>query len=116
MRTGTRPRPARTRDWPTAVALAVAVLAVAPTAVSAAEPPAPAPAGTECFTRVRGSSARAVCHNPDPETVRAQLHIACRRWWDPAVDTGHAQILPAATVTLGGHCWKEIRAAWVTVR
>ncbi|MBY8887503.1 hypothetical protein K7472_22055 [Streptomyces sp. PTM05] len=76
----------------------------------------PAPPLPQCFTAVHGSTAVADCQNPDPDTAHVALHIACRRWWDPATDTVPAAVGPAQTVTLTGRCWKEIRAVWTTVR
>lgn len=113
MRTATPLRP-WARRWAAALALGVSAAAASP---AAPDPSAPGPVpGAQCRTQIHGSTARAVCHNPDPAPVQAQLHIACRRWWDPAVDTRRAYVGPAATVFLAGHCWKEIRAAWITLR
>ncbi len=92
---------------------AFATAAAAAPAGAAPSPDAPVP---ECRVAVHGSRSAATCHNPTPETVRLQLHVLCRRWWDPATDSRPVEAGPAQTAVLGGHCWKEIRAVWVTRR
>ncbi|MDX6348430.1 MAG: hypothetical protein QOF84_3220 [Streptomyces sp.] len=72
-------------------------------------------ADTGCSTHVQGSLGVAVCHNPDPRKDHVQLHIECRRWWDPDVDGRPLEIGPAETVTMGDRCWKEIQRIWVTI-
>lgn len=115
----------------TAVRLAAALVAAfALPASAAARPPGAAPpartgpahaavaprSGARCDI-VRGDhEARAVCLNPDPVTTRLQLHVTCARWWDPATDTEPVDDGPAQWVSLTGHCWKELRSAWLTRR
>lgn len=97
---------------PLAALAALAVLA-AP-ASFAADPPSGA-AAARCRITAGGSRAAAACRNPGPEPLRAQLHISCRRWWDPAVDTRPTEVAPGRTAVLTGRCWKEIGDVWVTV-
>ena len=90
-------------------------LAVAFTAVALACAWAPsASADAECHAVVHGSQGIAWCHNPDPDVDHVQLHIECRRWWDPDVDARPVPVGPAETVTLTDRCWKEIQSVWVT--
>lgn len=95
---------------------AISGFAPAAAAAPAGATPSPAAPVPECRVAVHGSRSAATCHNPTPETVRLQLHVLCRRWWDPATDTRPAAVGPAQTAVLAGHCWKEIRAVWVTRR
>lgn len=74
------------------------------------------PEQTECRTSVKGSEGIAICFNPDPDIDHAQLHMECRRWWDPDVDSRPVAVGPAETVTLSDRCWKEIQSVWVTLR
>ncbi|MGW7005680.1 hypothetical protein ACWGCW_23460 [Streptomyces sp. NPDC054933] len=98
-----------------AAAIAPAATPPAAHATPAAGAPSAGASGTQCRTRVHGSTGTVVCHNPDPVVVRVQLHIACARWWDPATDTRPVPVGPAQTVTLAGRCWKEIRSIWITL-
>ncbi|PWI43584.1 hypothetical protein [Streptomyces sp. ICBB 8177] len=110
---------ARATEPPETAGLAApagSAIAYAPGRAPAHTPAVPAPALPQCFTAVRGSEVVADCQNPDPDTAHVELHIACRRWWDPATDTAPTAVGPAQTVTLTGRCWKEIRAVWTTVR
>jgi hypothetical protein len=91
---------------------AVPIAAVA--AVLSAGPASAADADTTCRLTQQGSTATATCHNPDPTAGRVQLHVACARWWDPPTDTPTVTVSPAEWVTLTGHCWKEVRTAWLT--
>ncbi|MGP3981557.1 hypothetical protein [Streptomyces sp. KR80] len=72
------------------------------------------PFGAECRTSIQGSRVTASCHNPYPDSDMVQLHIECRRWWDPDVDGKPVEAGPARTVVLSGRCWMEIRDVWVT--
>ena len=94
---------------------AVLVLTALAAAASAYAAPA-AYADTTCRTQTYGSLGIAVCHNPDPRLDHVQLHIECRRWWDPDVDGRPVAIGPAGTVTMGDRCWKEIQRIWVTIK
>ncbi|MFE6779414.1 hypothetical protein [Streptomyces sp. NPDC057702] len=101
------PRPTRRRT--AALAAVVAGLAVCVT------PPAEAaPTEAACHTVVRGSVATATCFNPDADPDHVQLHVECRRWWDPDVDSRPVAVDPIRTVTLSDRCWMDVHSAWVT--
>jgi hypothetical protein len=102
------------RAYVCAAAVAVAVAAGAGPAVAATGDATRLPDVAECRTSVQGSEGVAVCFNPDPDLDRVQLHIECRRWWDPDVDGAPVPVGPAETVTLSDRCWKEIQNVWVT--
>jgi hypothetical protein len=87
-----------------------------PAAASAGAPAGAAGPAPTCLVGRHAGTAVATCHNPGARTAEVQLHIACARWWDPAVDTRPVTVGPAQWVTLTGHCWKEIREAWTTRR
>ena len=93
----------------------LALTAIAALAAVAYAAPA-AQAETACRTHVQASLGVAVCHNPDPRKDHVQLHIECRRWWDPDVDGRPVAIGPAETVTMADRCWKEILKIWVTIK
>lgn len=94
-----------------AAAVPAASPAVARTAPAALRAPS---SGAVCDLVRQGSTATAVCHNPDPVVTVLRLHVTCRRWWDPATDTAPVAVGPAQWATLTGRCWKEIRTVRLT--
>ncbi|GAA2808006.1 hypothetical protein [Streptomyces showdoensis] len=102
--------------------LAVAAEVRAAPAPAEAAPAAPAAGraerdqdvGASCRTVVEGSSVTAHCQNPYPRTDRVRLHIECERWWDVDSDSAAVAVGPADYAQVTGHCWKEVRSAWIT--
>ncbi|WP_044364551.1 hypothetical protein [Streptomyces natalensis] len=102
-----------------ALTLALAALLGATASAARAVPPPAADdpqdiPRAQCRTAVAGSTATARCFNPNGNLSRIRLHIECRRWYDPDVDTRAAPDGPAQQITLTGHCWQEIAEAWVS--
>ncbi|MBB5933719.1 hypothetical protein [Streptomyces zagrosensis] len=73
-----------------------------------------APTEAKCRTSVRGSVGTATCFNPDADTGCIQLHIECRRWWDPDIDGRAVEVGPAQVSTFPDRCWKDMQRVWVT--
>ncbi|UQA96204.1 hypothetical protein [Streptomyces halobius] len=68
----------------------------------------------QCRTKVVGSTGTASCFNPNGNNSKVQLHIECKRWYDPDVDTRGMVVGPAQHITLAGRCWQEIADLWVS--
>ncbi|MFG2893183.1 hypothetical protein [Streptomyces sp. NPDC048248] len=68
----------------------------------------------QCRTTVVRSTATATCFNPHGNISRVRLHIECKRWYDPDVDSLAEAVGPAQRVTLSGRCWQEIEDIWVS--
>ncbi|MFJ9418596.1 hypothetical protein ACIRPT_31225 [Streptomyces sp. NPDC101227] len=102
-------------------ALTVALTALLGVTASAARavPPAPGDDPREvprarCRTAVVGSTGTARCFNPNGTLSRVRLHIECKRWYDPDVDTRAVPVGPARQITVAGRCWQEIQDLWVS--
>lgn len=104
-----------------ALTIALAAFLGATAQAAQAVPPAASddpqePPHAQCRTKVVGSTGTASCFNPNGNNSRVWLHIECKRWYDPDIDTGTRGVAigPAQHVTLAGHCWQEIADLWVS--
>ncbi|MET9296356.1 hypothetical protein [Streptomyces sp. NPDC003077] len=77
-------------------------------------PPSDEPLRAWCRTGVRGSTGSAECFNPNASVDRVRLHVECRRWYDPDVDTAAERIGPAGHASLSGRCWHEVDDVWIS--